>query len=253
MSSLRRWHPEATADGVGFWLVGLETHRVHVIAPPAVALSRHAEPRRRNPAVPNGWRWAIWSRKDDLEPSIDEDPPSKVSEIDTSTVLLLIDKDLHERVWSCLWAQLQIARQIGKRRPGNVPEENLARAGALSASWLQHELSRAFPNRTALLEPNVDLTDRDLQEDPVYLVLSCQQTADTHEGATLRTIARWLTGRGSDTHSEHLAHSHIWHADETFDCACHRTTDPGDRSEFDWGEIPTEDEPDPLTEEMLLP
>jgi hypothetical protein len=252
VSNLRRWHPEPTADGVGFWFVGLETNRVHVIAPPAIALNRHAESRRSNPAVPNGWRWAIWSRQDGLEPSIDEDPPGRVSEIDTSTVLVLIDDELHERVWSCLWAQLQIARQIGKRRPGNVLEEDLARTGALSASWLQHELSRAFPNRTALLEPNVEVDPCDLQADPVHLIASCRQALDhTHEGASLRNIARWLTEKVGVADPDLC--DHAWLAGETSDCACHSTTDPGDHSEFSWEDIPAGDEPDPLTEEMLLP
>ena len=251
MSNLRRWHPEPTADGVGFWLVGLETLRVHVIAPPAVALNRHAEPQRHNPAVPNGWRWAIWSRQDGLEPSIDEDPPGRVSEIDTTTVLYLIDDELHERVWSCLWAQLQIARQIGKRRPGNVLEEDLARAGAFSATWLQDEMSRAFPNRSALLEPNVDLPHFDLPADPFHLIPSCQQTSEPHEGASLRTLARWLTGKAGATATK-PDHHPASHAGETPNCACD-ATDPGDHSEFSWEDIPTEDEPDPLTEELLLP
>jgi len=250
---LRRWHPEAAVDGVGFWLVGLETQSVHVIAPPGVALSRHTEPRRRNPAVPNGWRWAIWARAGESEPLIDEDPPGRVSEIDTSTVLLLIDDELHEQVWSCLWAQLQIARQIGKPSPSQVLEEDLARAGALSATWLQHELARAFPERSALLEPNIDFQAFG-QADPLRLIPSRQQTPDPpHEDASFRTIARWLServGAGSDGYQ---AHDSIWRAGETLDSACQPARDPGDRSEFDWEDVPSEDEPDPLTEEMLLP
>ena len=254
VSNLRRWHSEAATDGHGFWLVGLETYRVHVIAPPAVALNRHAEPCRRGSAIPRGWRWAIWTRHEGLEPSIDEDPADKVSEIDTTTVLLLIDDELHERVWSCLWAQLQIVRQIKKQRPGHVLEEDLARAGALSATWLQHELARAFPERLALLEPNIDLDDCNLQGDSVQLISSCLRTPDhPHEGALLRTIARWLSEKVGTTESDYQTHRHVWHAGEILDGTCQSAIDPGDHSEFNWDDIPTDNEPDPLTEEMLLP
>lgn len=258
VSSLRRWQREPAGNGQGSWLVGLETSCLHVIAPPAVALSRCAEPRRRNPSLPNGWRWAIWQRQDNgQEPLIDEESPAMVREIDTPTVLILIDAELHELVWSCLWSQLQIARQIGRQSPGHVPAEDLSRAGALSATWLQHELARAFPERTALLEGNTDYNESDFQVDPADLFPSCQRASCVHqpdESAPLRNLARWFVGRVGAPESHYCpTHFHTWYAGDLLAGACHSTGDPGDHSEFNWDDVPTDHETDSLTEEMLLP
>jgi hypothetical protein len=257
VTDLRQWHPEPAADGHGFYLVGLEATGLHVLAPPAVALARPAEPRRRNPATPSGWRWAIWPRQSKTpEPSIDLDPPAEMSEIDTTTVLILIDDALRELVWSCLYSQLRIARQIGRQRPGHVPAEDDARAGALSAKWLQHELARAFPDRAPLLEPNNDYDyDYDCQVS-VDLLPSCQRCShlpDEHEGASLRTVARWLTERVSPAKGDCPDHAYTWHAGDSLYGTWQPATDPGDHSEFDWGDVPTPTETDSLTEEMLLP
>jgi hypothetical protein len=256
VSRLRRWHQEHPTDGQGFWLVNLEASHLDVIAPPAVALGRRAEPPRRNRGFPSGWRWATWARPDDAPcPSIDDDPPGVVREIDTAAVLILIDPVLHELVWSCLWSQLQIARQIGRQAPGQVLAEDLARAGALSATWLQRELARAFPKRVSLLEPDIP-PSCDPHLDSVELVplgsrAGCLNSA--HEATSLRTIARWLTEKVAPSENNRPAHSHIWYAGDSLDGPRHSTTDPGDHSEFSWKDLPDQAATDSLTEEMLLP
>jgi hypothetical protein len=248
---LTRWHPEPAADGQGFWFVGLDVSCVNVIAPPAVALGRRAEPPRRDAQIPGGWRWATWTRPEDRELSIDQDPADVVRELDTTGVLILIGDELRELVWSCLWAQLQIARQVGRQSPGHVPSEDLARAGALSAAWIQHELARAFPDRTPLLEPDIahDLCEAQATDD----LLACQGTLCPDEDAALGSIARWFTYKADPSEHHCPNHRHIWHAGEPLSHTCQPTGDPGDHSEFDWADVPAPGETDPLTEELLLP
>jgi hypothetical protein len=147
------WKKESAGDTDGIWFVAVEAARVSVLSPPGVPLcrayEREEDVRRRS----YGWRWAIWSRDDgDDCPLIDEKPPSAIREMDTVEVLRLLEAEMHEMVWACLWAQLQIARGIGRQRRGAIPSEDLARAGARSASWLTHELRRSFPERAHLLE-----------------------------------------------------------------------------------------------------
>jgi hypothetical protein len=250
---LPHWHPEPATDGQGSWLVRVDASRISVIAPPAVALGRRAEPPRREAHLPGGWRLAVWAHHPDQELSIDEDPPATVREVDTATVLILIDTELHEFVWSCLWAQLQIARQVGRRRLGKVPSEDPARAGALSAAWIQHELTRAFPSRAHLLEPNVTDDSCDFPDDPIDLIPLCQDTPWASEGAPLRHLARWFTYKVNPSESGCLNHKHLWHISEPLGCTCKSLSDSGDRSEFDWGDISPDGNIDSLTEEMLLP
>lgn len=147
------WRRELAADSNATWFVNVEATRLHVLAPPGVSISRRLECDARFRQESAGWRWGVWNRESPEHwPLIDDEPPSALREIDTQGVLRLLEQELHELVWACLWAQLQIARRIGRQRRDTVPSEDLARAGALSVAWLSHELVRAFPERAPLLE-----------------------------------------------------------------------------------------------------
>jgi hypothetical protein len=251
VSMMARWHCEHASENNDLWLVGLERRRLHVLAPPGVALCRGAEAAGKTRTLPEGWRWASWERPDEEHwPIIDEDPPDRVRRIDTEAVLFLIDAELHELIWSCLWSQLQIARRIGRQSPGLVPGEDLARTSALSAAWLRDELARAFPERTALLEPVGWEGDWDIEgrSDPTELIRPQCQRCEHHDyqsdSHTLRSLARWIQFKLSVSNSE--CH-HVWHAGEAVDGICNATSAPGDHSDFGW------DEPNSETEEMLLP
>jgi hypothetical protein len=242
---LSRWHREQATDGNGFWFVSPESSRVDVLAPPATALGRRAEPSRRNAQLPSGWRWATWLRQEDQELSVDEDPPDAVREVDTATVLVLLDAESHELVWSCLWGQLQIARQIGRQSPGQVPSEDLSRAGALSAVWLQRELARAFPKRAALLEPAIADDHCDWLRDDL------DPCAEEH--TPLHALARWFSYKVEVSESDCPNTRHIWHAGELLHHTYQSDPNPGDHSAFDWGNSAAANENDLLTEEFLLP
>lgn len=175
------WKKESAGDTNGIWFVAVEAARVSVLSPPGVSFCRAYEQEEDMRCRSYGWRWAIWSREDgDDCPLIDEEPPSAIREMDTVEVLRLLEAEMHEMVWACLWAQLQVARGIGRQRRGAIPSEDLARAGARSASWLTHELRRAFPARAHLLEPppphNELEPDAEAPEDPAGF--SCRNHPD---------------------------------------------------------------------------
>lgn len=257
---MARWHCEHAAESKDLWLVRQEPLRLYVLAPPGVALCRRAEARHGTSTLPEGWRLATWERQgEDHWPAIDEDSPDRIRQIDTEAVLILVDDELHELIWSCLWSQLQIARRIGRQSPGLVPAEDLARSSAFSATWLRDELARAFPKRATLLEPGGWQSEWDLENrgDPAELILPlCQRNEhlkDRGDGHALRSIARWIQVKLSTTAPHtHAQDRHVWRAGETVDGTCQVTPDPSDHSDFGWDEPCSDTDWGSETEELLL-
>jgi len=147
------WRKERVRATNAVWFVGVEAASVSVVAPPGVSISRREESADERGERTSGWHWAVWRRPGPCEwPVIDEECPAAIRGIDTTEALRLLGDGFRETVWHCLWGQLQIARQVGSTRPGAIPSEELARAGAQSVAWLQRELTHVFPDRVDLLD-----------------------------------------------------------------------------------------------------
>lgn len=227
-----RWRKELAAGSNSSWFVGIETERVSVLAPPGVPVYGYTEA-GSSPKQPAGWRWGIWDRDDsDHWPILDDEPPRAVREVTTRDVLQLLEEELHELVWSCLWNQLQISRRIGTQREDAVPSEDLARAGALSTAWLRAELSNAFPDRRDLLElydcnPAFEQA-MGAPEDPSGLV----------EPPATSSVMSWLARKilARRDHSSGTEPRREWRAGDPLDGGAYCGADPGDLSAYGWGE-----------------
>jgi hypothetical protein len=256
------WRREFAADANAIWFVGVEASRLSVLAPPGVSVSRRMEIGLDSRQQAFGWQWAVWGRESPEEwPMIDEDLPNATREIDTVGVLRLVGDELHELVWRCLWAQLQVARRVGRQRPDTVPSEDLARAGALSAAWLSDQLAHAFPNRVHLLDgygPGYVLDGAATAPDDAGELVQ-PLCSDRHHllerstGVQLRSgVAGWLGWKllAREQANWVVQKYRTWKPGDDLDgCRDHFGEDPGDRSGYSWG---SESAPDagPVTEEL---
>jgi hypothetical protein len=150
------------AVGAGRWFVALQRSRISVLAPPGVRLHHNDRWRELHHGVA-GWRRATWPvHRGESLPVIDRDPPELVRPLTTRTALRLLPEGFHDLVWQMLYAQLLSARAFGRPVTGRLALEELARAGATTALWLESELRAAFPHR-------VDELDRDLRAPAMLL------------------------------------------------------------------------------------
>jgi hypothetical protein len=239
------WRKERATDSNSVWLVGVEAERISVLAPPGVAIVRQVDAAQRRMT---GWSWGIWNRDcADNWPQIDEEPPLGVREVSTRDAVLLLGEDLQELVWNCLWHQLQVARRIGRQHEDAIPSEDLARAGAVSVTWLTDELSSAFPDRSDLLEPferSECLQLADPTPDPAELMqpLSPQREdlvvlgTKTHTRTSLLGLLAWkLFAKRLDDWT--IKHQQGLEPDRHPDqCDYGYGAGPADRSGFGWGE-----------------
>jgi hypothetical protein len=146
------WRIEPALRGVGRWFVLRRPDAVRVLAPPGVALNTTSGAVDAS----GGWKLGEWSRSVWDEPSIDERAPSLVTELSTYEALDLLGEEWAAEIFNLMADQLEIAREIGSPPAGEPPREELSRAGAQAASWLESELADAFPHRAA----EVGLRDR---------------------------------------------------------------------------------------------
>lgn len=241
------WRRENAGDRSVIWFVSVEPTRISVLSPPGVAISPVSAADTGQPDVKSGWRWGVWNRKDREDwPVIDREPPAATREIDTLAVLRLLDEELHEMVWTCLWTQLQVARRIGRQQHGMVPSEDLARAGALAVTWLQDELLSAFPERAHLIEVCQEPRDGGLEdkapEDPSELVRPLcaggEELFAYRSGLSARSsVVRWLAwkllaDRHDDWGPQRLRD---WKPGDHLDgCKLCYDPEPGDGSVYSW-------------------
>jgi hypothetical protein len=243
-----RWRRERASCGNATWLVGIEPARVSVLAPPGVPISRFEELEAELLHGAPGWRWAVWDRRaSDHWPVIDSEAPDAMREIDTVDVLRLLHEELHEHVWSCLWSQLQVARGFGHPELGRVAAEDLARAGAISVTWLTDELARGFPERAYLLDLPVASGDAGVSaeapDDPAELVGALPVDLDPplplRCGAPLRALVlHWVSWRlRTHRRSRWVARKLISsaHPDEDLIlCQSCRTLAPAELTDVSW-------------------
>jgi hypothetical protein len=141
-----RWEEDSGCADTIF--IGVDEHCVRAIAPPGRSVSPCLDRKLDIDPVWCGWRLAVWDRKSTGEwPIVDSDLPSVVCNIDVIEALSLLDRELHESVWACLWNQLQIARQFGRPGHGHTPPAESRRLGERATAGLNAELKLAFPNR----------------------------------------------------------------------------------------------------------
>ena len=186
------WHVER-ARGSGRWFVGLQPSRINVLAPPGVRL--HRAERCESGSGVAGWRHAVWlPHLHQHHPMIDRDQPDLLRPISTRTALRLLPEGLWEIVWQLLFAQLLSARAFGEADDGRLASEELARAGAVTALWIEGELRAAFPDRSQQLDRALLTSEPPLEiPDTVEQLLSASCALRSHrrdERAPTRTAQR---------------------------------------------------------------
>jgi hypothetical protein len=265
------WKTEKASNSNAIWFVGVEEIRINVLAPPGVPVSRCKEREAELLNGVSGWRWAIWGREGpDSWPTIDDEAPDAMREIDTPGVLQILDDRLHEEVWSCLCSQLQTARQFGYDNDGSVVSEDLARAGAVSVSWLSQEILRGFPERVHRLGTDFTWSEANLPaeapNDPAELLGFASLKEPRPFGfaagpASQARVLAWIDRRigtqlrsGWEARKVHARYVwHVWRHTDTYTALCQscRKQDQDDLSEYGWGNERPADS-DPKTEELML-
>jgi hypothetical protein len=147
------WKPERSPHDDGLWFVAVRSSQVIVLAPPGVALTRRGRGRFERTASGvvhenvEGWRMATWFRPSEGWPRIDRQLPETRRDLSTKQVLRILPEGWHESVWLLMVDQLEAAAAFGRAGPDREVNEDLARAGMRTTSWLQAELLAAFPAR----------------------------------------------------------------------------------------------------------